>query len=185
MFIMKNKHPDRETCLDMLKEYNTPDHVVRHCVAVTGAALEIAEALMDKGLYFDMALIQAAGLLHDIARVEEKHWIAGADFARRNGYIEEAEIIRNHMTHTFDTNPEELKELDLICLADRLILEDAYVGVDARMEYLIKKIGADKKITEIIMAKKEITKALVKNIEALIGITINELLLKEGGRKNI
>jgi len=173
---MKNEHPDREKCLKMLAEYNTPQHVVRHCVAVTDAALKIAGALMEKGFSFDLPLITAAGLLHDIARVEDKHWLVGAEFAHMCGYDEEAEIIRDHMTHTFNTDLKDLKELDIVCLADRLVLEDAYVGIDARIEYLIKKINADKETTDYIMAKKEITRSLVKNIEKIIGKTIEELI---------
>jgi len=178
---MKEKHPDREECLKMLKDYNTPPHVIRHCEAVTDTALIIARALMEKGLFFDVPLIRAAGLLHDVARVDEKHWVTGADFARRCGYHEEAAIIQNHMSHTFDTDPKKLRELDMVCLADRLILEDAYVGIDARMEYLIKKINADKETERYIMAKKEITRALVRNIENLIGMAIEDLINKKNG----
>jgi putative nucleotidyltransferase with HDIG domain len=173
---MVKKHPSREECLTMLKEYDTPDHVIRHCEAVADTALKIAGALVEKGLCFDMQLIRAAGLLHDIARVEKRHWISGAVFARKSGYKEEAAIIKKHMNHTFKTDPAKLKELDLVCLGDRLILEDKYVGVDARMEYLIKKINADERTIKFIMAKKEITRTLVNNIERLIGKTIDELI---------
>jgi putative nucleotidyltransferase with HDIG domain len=162
----------------MLSVYHTPDHVVRHCEAVTNTALIIAGALIKKGYDFDVQLIEAAGLLHDIARVEERHWVSGADFARKKGFRKEAAIIKNHMTHTFDTDPAKLKEIDMVCLADRVILEDAYVGVDARMEYLVKKINADSETTAFIMSRKEITKTLVKNIESVLGMSFDALMQK-------
>ena len=173
---MKKKHPGREECLNMLKEYNTPDHVVRHCLAVTDAALKIAGALNDKGYDFDIPLIQAAGLLHDIARIEDMHWLSGADFAFKSGYIEESKIIKNHMTHSSDPDPNKLKELDIVCLGDRLILEDKYVGIDARMDYVIKKAGGDKKTERYINKKREINRLLINNIEEITDISINELI---------
>jgi putative nucleotidyltransferase with HDIG domain len=174
---MQNKHPDKEECLRMLREYNTPENVIRHCKAVTDAALKIASALNDKGFHFNIPLIQAAGLLHDIARVRDKHWIAGAEFALQNGYIQEAEIIRWHMTHPFDHNPAKLKELDMVCLGDRLIMEDEYVGLDARMDYVIKKADGDKQIEKIINERREVNRVLIQNIETIIGISLEELIL--------
>ena len=175
---MQKKHPDRDECLKMLKEYNTPDHVVRHCKAVTDAAVKIASALAAKGFDFDIQLIEAAGLIHDIARVEDMHWLAGADFAHRNGYSQEAKIIRKHMTHSLDPDPAKLKELDMVCLGDRLILEDRYVGIDVRMDYVIKKAGGDKKIEKLINEKRALNKALVANIEKIIGTSVEELVNK-------
>ena len=78
-----------------LRVYNTPPHVVRHCIAVTDAALKIANALNQHGYKLDLELIQGAGLLHDISRVKEKHWEVGARLVRNWGYVEEADINKN------------------------------------------------------------------------------------------
>ena len=176
---MKSKHPDREECLKMLREYNTPENVIRHCKAVTNAALKIAKALNDKGFDLNMPLIQAAGLLHDIARVRDEHWIVGADFVFESGYMQESEIISRHMTHSFDTNPANLKELDMVCLGDRLIMEDEYVGLDARMDYVIRKAGGDKRIEKIINERRETNRLLIQKIENIIGVPIEEVILGE------
>ncbi|MCL2436585.1 MAG: HD domain-containing protein [Clostridiales bacterium] len=182
---MKNKHPDREECLRMLQEYETPEHVIRHCEAVTNAALKIASALNEKGFDFNIPLIQAAGLLHDIARIHEEHWHVGADFVRQNGYVQEAEIVKMHMTHAFHLDPSELKELDIVCLGDRLIMEDKYAGIDARMDYVIKKANGNKRIEQMINERRIVNNILVQNIEDIIGISLEDLILgpdKQGGR---
>lgn len=176
---MGNKHPSKEECLLLLKEYRTPDHVIRHCMAVTEAALALASALNEKGFDFDLDLIRSAGMIHDIARVEDKHGEVGANFALAHGFFQEAEIIREHMTHPFDTDPKNLKELDLVCLGDRLIMEDEYVGIDARMQYVIDKHNGDPRIAGFIKQKTEITRELLKNIEKIIGISTDILLRKE------
>jgi len=177
---MKNKHPDREECLRMLQEYNTPENVVRHCLAVTDTALKIASALNEKGFDFNLPLIQAAGLLHDIARVHKRHWIIGAVYAFQKGYIQEAKIIRRHMTYPFNTDPAKLKEIDMVCLGDRLILEDEYVGNDARMDYVIKKADGNKRVERIINERRQVNKVLIQNIEDIIGVPIEKLLLEKG-----
>ena len=54
-------------------------------------ALKIGKALNDRDFNLDLDLIQGAGLLHDIARVQDKHWEIGAEIAFRLGYYQEAE----------------------------------------------------------------------------------------------
>jgi putative nucleotidyltransferase with HDIG domain len=133
---MANNHPSREECLALLKEHQTPDHVIRHCIKVTDTALKIADALNQKGLSLDLGLIQGAGLIHDIARVEEKHWEIGAEIASELGYYQEAEIIRAHMFYNCNPNEDEINETDIICLSDRMVKEDEYVGLENRMHYI-------------------------------------------------
>jgi len=173
---MKEKHPDREECLRMLEQYNTPAHVVRHCIAVTDAAVRIAAALNEKGFDFNIPLIQASGLLHYIARAEKTHWKAGAHFVLKSGYGPESKIIKNHMAHSFKPSPEKLKDLDIVCLGDRLVLEDEYVGVDVRMDYVIKKAEGDKRIEKIINKNRETNRLLVENIEKITGKSIDDII---------
>ena len=66
---MKQQHPDRQECLRLLKEYGTPEHVIRHCMAVADTAVRIGRALNEHGYHLDLELIQAAALIYDIARV--------------------------------------------------------------------------------------------------------------------
>jgi len=106
---------------------------------VTETALKIGKALKDKGYDLDLGLIQSAGLLHDIARVEEKHWEIGADIADRLGYHQEAEIIKIHMFYNCNPNQDKIDEKDIICLSDRMVKEDEYVGLANRMQYVLEK----------------------------------------------
>jgi len=174
---MKNKHPDMEECLEILREYKTPERVIRHCKAVTDAAVKIAAALNDKGFNFDIPLILSAGLLHDIARVHDEHWEVGSDFLITKGFVQEAEIVRKHMTHPLDHDPMKLKELDIVCIGDRVTLEEQYVGIDKRMDYVLSKAAGDKFVESIINKNREINKMLVKNIELIIGVSIEKLIL--------
>lgn len=172
------KHPTREACEELLNEYQTPEHVKGHCRAVAQTAYTIAEALNENGFALDLQLVLAAGMLHDIARVEDKHWKAGAKLMKRLGYKEEARIIKAHMTHSFPVKLKRLNETDMVCLGDRLVMEDQYVGLDRRIEYIINK--AEKKghpeAKPVILQKKEKTRIFMDKIEAVIGCTIEELM---------
>lgn len=179
--MMKQQHPDRQECLRLLHGNNTPEHVIRHCQAVCDAAVKIGAAMNAHGYDFDLELVQAAGMLHDIARVEEEHWLKGGDLVEQLGYPQEADIIRAHMFYTFSPM-ETFHETDLVCLGDRLVKEDEYVGLDKRIQYVIEKVekrGGDPEARKIILEKKKQTAALIRQIEEIIGTTLDQLMKGE------
>lgn len=173
---MTNKHPSREECFALLKEYKTPAHVLRHCIKVTDTALKIAHALNKKGFDLDLDLIQGAGLIHDIARVEEKHWEVGAEIAAELGYEQEAEIVRNHMFYRGNPDPDQINEMDVICLSDRMVKEDKYVGLDRRMQYIMDKFKGNPEAVERINDSIQENKKVIDRIEKIIETSIDSLM---------
>ncbi|WP_269477357.1 HD domain-containing protein [Hominibacterium faecale] len=175
---MRKKHPSRQDCLRLLEEYKTPEHVVKHCKAVADTAVKMGKALNEHGYHLDLELIEAAGLIHDIARVEDEHWEKGYELAKSLGYEQEADIIKVHMRYSPFSAVEHINETDLVCLGDRIVKEDAYVGLDKRMEYIIEKArkqghaDAEKRILE----KKKEAQALIEGIENTIGMTLDQLM---------
>lgn len=175
---MNHKHPTKTECLTLLEQYHTPPHVVRHCIAVTDTALKIANALNQKGYNLNLELIQGAGLIHDIARVEEQHWEVGSQIAKAHGYDQEAEIIKVHMFYPCFSDIDHINETDLVCLGDRLVKEDQYVGLDKRIDYVIAKVkaqghgDAEKRILE----KKKEARKLIDGIEQVIGQPLDQLM---------
>ncbi len=181
------KHPAREECERLLEEYGTPEHVRRHCRAVAKTAVTIASALNEKGCGLDIDLILACGLLHDIARTEDRHWDVGADLMEKLGYHQEAVIIRAHMKYPAFSPLDQVTETDMVCLGDRLVREDRYVGLDARMEYIIDKArrNGHPEAEAIILEKKKDTGRFIGEIEDRIGMSIDRLMAQEaqeGGR---
>ena len=145
-----------------------------------GYRIDHSKTVVDTGAArnFDLELIEAAGLLHDMARVEENHWDAAADFCEEHGLPEEAKIIRLHMQYEFTTDAWHLTEADLICFGDRLVLEDRYAGIDERMDYIIAKAerNGHKQAKPAILKKKEETKVLLRQIEKRIGMSLDDLM---------
>lgn len=177
---MKQQHPDRQECLQLLKDYKTPEHVVRHCKAVAETAVKVGKALNEHGYHLDLELIQAAGLIHDIARVQEEHWEKGYELAHGLGYEQEAAIIKVHMRYDFSP-VEQINETDIVCLGDRLVREDEYVGLDKRMEYIMQKARKQghPEAEKRILKRKEETRVFISGIEAVIGITLDELMERD------
>lgn len=171
------KRITEKECQALYEKYHTPPHVIAHCRAVSRVAAEIGLRMNLCGASLDLDLIKGAGLAHDVARAGDKHWEIGADILENLGYIQEAEIVRVHMF--YDLNRfENLNETDLVCLGDRLVIEDHYAGIDKRFDYIINKAPNDKDIRDKLLNKKEETKILIKSIEQFIGQTIDSLFLK-------
>ena len=172
--------PSAEECLRMLEEYKTPDNVIGHCRAVSAVACAIGRAVNEKkpaDSKLDLDLIRAAGLLHDIARVEDKHWDVAADYCLEKGMDREAEIIRVHMNYDPFNKPEDFNETDVVCLADRLVIEDRYAGLEARMDYVIAKAirqGHEEYVPHIERRKKEVG-ILVEDLEEYLGKTMESI----------
>lgn len=174
--IMAKRISEKE-CIALYKKYQTPDHVILHCRAVADTAVKIGEALNAHGFSLDIPLIRGAALAHDVARVHEKHWEVGAYILENLGYTDEADIVRVHMRYDFQPF-EKLSETDLVCLGDRLVKEDEYVGLDERIDYILKKAPDDPDVQKRILSKKEETRQFMKQIEGAIGQTIDNLCEK-------
>jgi len=160
-----------------LSDYGTPEHVIGHCKAVAAVGYTLGKALNDRGFDLDTDLIIAAGLLHDMARVKDEHWEVAADYCLCRGWSREAGIIRTHMRYEFNEF-RDFSETDIVCLADRLVMEDRYVGLEKRMDYIVAKAiknGNDHHVPHILKRKEE-TRELIGEIEACLGTELDTLM---------
>lgn len=166
---------DKELQEKFFDEYGTPPHVRRHCNAVADCAVKIGEALNAAGYNLDIELIEGASRVHDVARTADDHEKVGAEFLIERGFEREAVLVRGHMRHQF--NPVgEIDELDVLCMSDRVVKENEYVGIEERMAYLMGKPGmTPARIDRIKTIAKE-TREYFDEVEAIIGMTFDELL---------
>jgi radical SAM family uncharacterized protein len=161
-------------CYRLFAEYGVPPHIIRHCAAVSRVAFSVASALRAAGLDIDPGLARRAALLHDIARTEEDHAAKAAAIAAR--YDEAAAaIIREHMRYDMVKDVSSLKEIDVVTLADRSVLEDRYVGYRERIEAVIGRFSGNPEAASILRGKLEETAGLVLSIEKLLGKPMDEI----------
>ncbi|MBO4235751.1 MAG: HD domain-containing protein, partial [Firmicutes bacterium] len=164
------------TIKSFYEKCNTPAHVIAHCKGVADAGARIASALNDAGFSLDVELVRRAGLVHDLFRVKDNHGEEAARFLREQGYTEEADAVEHHMHYTFG-DPRKINETDILCLADRLVLEDKYVGLERRVDYLIHKVGETPERTARILAQKAASKKYISAVEKLLGKSIDSLFI--------
>ncbi len=170
---MKKRLTD-EIVEKLYAKYDTPHHVILHCRAVSYVGKAIAEELNKAGASFDTELIRISGLVHDVLRKEADHDLKAGELLDELGYADAADVVRTHMRYEFN-DENHIDETDIMCLADRLVKEDKYVGIDERVEYLIHKPGENPERTRILTEKKEATKAFMRAIEIRIGRSIDSL----------
>ena len=127
--------PSREKCMELLKGYDVPENVVRHSLAVADLAMDIAKKLNKKGVVVNMPLLEAAALLHDIARgMSGDHVLEGAKILIELGYNEVAEIARTHGLYHFPDIKPEIIEQKILFYADKRVMEDQVVSINERFE---------------------------------------------------
>jgi radical SAM family uncharacterized protein len=167
--------PTKEECLSLHKSFGSPEHVVRHCLTVSEVAVRIGAALAEAGFTLDLNLIAAAALLHDIARAKAQHARAGAEFLREQGYARIADIVARHMDHRFPDTPDEITELDAVCLGDRVTRENVCVGFETRMEDLLARFSHDSHAAEKIKANAEGSRVFIRALEKRLGRSLDDL----------
>ena len=174
--VSKEKRITPEEVSRLYEEFHTPENVIRHCRAVADCGMRIAKALNDCGFHLDLDLILGAGLAHDAARTMDRHWDVMADKLAEMGYQAEADIVRVHM-NPCDYNPlSKINETDIICLGDRLVKEDTYVGIDERFDYISEKARQHGILDfDTSIDTKANRQKLLDAIEAAIGRSIDSL----------
>ena len=127
--------PSREKCMELLKDYDVPENVVRHSLAAADLAMDIAKKLNKRGIVVNMPLLEAAALLHDIARgMPGDHVLEGAKILTELGYNEVAETARTHGLYHFpDIKPETIEQ-KILFYADKRVMEDKVVSINERFE---------------------------------------------------
>ncbi len=94
--------PTFRECYVLLRTYRVPEHIIQHSRQVQRLALFLSQELIRQGKELNGAAVEAASLLHDIAKMEglrsgENHSQAGARLLRDLGFPGIAEIVRQHV----------------------------------------------------------------------------------------
>jgi molybdenum cofactor cytidylyltransferase len=123
--------PNRSECNAILKSYNVPENIVRHCMEVARVSLEILEHLKCCGHVLDAAALEAAAMLHDIAKGEKNHDMKGAAILKEIGYERVGYIISTHIDLDVDENGM-ITENEILYLADKLVKGDRIMPLEER-----------------------------------------------------
>lgn len=171
----------KEECERILCKFGTPSHVIEHCKAVCEVATAIGTRLNESNKIdskINIELLFYSAMLHDIARVHENHEEVGADYLQGLGYDDVATIVRQHTIYSKFNDISKISEIDILCIADRTTLEDEFVGIAKRMEYIktkAEKMGRKEFLPQMDIVKLEMEN-YVKELENVMGITVDALI---------
>lgn len=140
--------PGRAECLRMLEDNGVPPNIIAHSKKVAEVALGLARKINANGGNVDMALLEAAALLHDITKhlgfgkpvKDYVHGATGAEMLRGMGFGEIADVVEAHTLNVL-LKPGALDtwEKKLLCYADARTKHDRVVSLRERMEYLMAR----------------------------------------------
>jgi uncharacterized protein len=164
----------RDRALEILKENNCPQNVVKHCLLVSKEAKRIAEKIKAKGIPVEVDFVETAALLHDIGRSRThgiKHGIEGAKIL--HDYPRYARVCERHIGAGITKDEAEklglpaedyqLKTLEekIVCYADKLFDGDKKITLKESLGKYEKRLGKQHPTIERI---KRLNKGIIRLI---------------------
>ena len=119
--------PEFEECICLLENSPMADEkIIKHSIKVAQTAVKIATCLDQNPPLLDIPRIEAAALLHDIARKSPDHAVKGGEMLKDMGFTKIADIVSSHMD--LKTAPDTpLNEKEIVYFADKLVRGDQVV----------------------------------------------------------
>ncbi len=143
--VTKLQMVDDPELLKIYDEWKVPDHIRAHMVEVAVYADEIAECLEKAGMMINRKKLRQAALLHDIARMKKHHPEVAADYLRKKGYEDLADLIALH--HDLGMQDErEIKTINealILYYADKRIQGARKVSLEDRFAKSAERCVSD------------------------------------------
>jgi len=179
-----NKVPSSDQCYDLLKRYAVPDHIIRHSEVVSRVAVFLAVRLNGSGENLSIAGVKAAGLLHDITKMEgiesrQDHAETGRKLLTALGYGRIGEIVGDHIRLQANRETSWIREAEIINYADKRVMHTEIVTLRERFADLKRRYGlngSDKDGVARITALEERTYELERRIFSTLDFVPEELV---------
>jgi molybdenum cofactor cytidylyltransferase len=167
--------PDEVRCLELLAVSGLPEKRIAHSRAVAEVAVALAVALNESGSQLCVPLVRAGGLLHDIARAQEQHPAAGADYLEGLGYSRVAAVVRLHMDLGGPAGAT-VDETRIVFLADKLVKGDRVVGLDRRFAVRFARYADDPQMLAATYRRRAQADDVLACVEGLLGRPVTDVL---------
>lgn len=148
----------------------------RHCEKVAAVAVSISRSLEASGHRLDLALIQSAAALHDIAKGKSRHDIAGGNILREMGFGRVGDIVGVHSDLSGGNIGLSL-EAKVVYLADKFVQGDKLVTIEERYKPTVRRFAVTPEIEARIEERRRVALAVKQELEGLIGRNLDELPL--------
>jgi CTP:molybdopterin cytidylyltransferase MocA len=159
--------------------FEVPPRGMAHAEAVARAAAALARAVNRMGAGLDVGLVEAAALLHDLAKGRPRHEAEGGRELMRLGFPLVADIVACHRD-TAVGGADPLTEKEIVYLADKLVRCDRYVGLEARFREKIDRFEGDAEAQTAIRGRRQRARAVLARIEDEAGMDAAAILAAAG-----
>jgi uncharacterized protein len=124
------------------------EHIMNHSLAVRKVALFLSRELNRRGQTLDLGLVEAASLLHDLAKTEclktkEDHAEAGFQLLVRLGHRRIGEVVAQHIVVWKLGDPSRVTEEEVVNYADKRVRHDRIVSLRDRFVDLRHRYGKE------------------------------------------
>jgi len=171
--------PTREECLRLMGRYGMLDNIVDHSLKVAQMALFLSKELNKKNQQIDLRLVEAASLLHDIAKTicfetKEDHAQAGGQLLKEMGYEKVGEVVAKHVQLSEGKDPSIVSEEEIVNYADKRVQHDRIVSLEERFRDLKERYGRDHKALEKFRQLEKVAFAIENKIFSILGSDPND-----------
>ena len=170
----RERLPGPEACRELLERHATPAPVVAHAETVAAVAGRLGASLRVAGVCLDLGLLEAAALLHDVARAVSGHARAGADVIAEEGYPRVAALVRYHMELPGPPPPVP-GETELLYLADKLTAGAGIAGLADKRRRAEARFAGDAEALAAARRRLDAAGVVAAQVERLAGLPLAEV----------
>jgi uncharacterized protein len=172
--------PVRDECLSMMDRYGMLENIVSHSLVVTQVALALSRKLNQKGQQIDLAVVEAAALLHDLAKTEclkskKDHARQGFLLIKELGYDRVAEVVAQHIEVSEREDSTGVSEEEVVNYADKRVLHDRIVSLKERFSDLRDRYSHSPRAHELMDRMEKSTFEIEDKIFSVLGTDPGDL----------
>jgi uncharacterized protein len=166
--------PNRDECLRLMDRHGMLENIVDHSLTVTRVACFLSKELNKKGQRIDLGVVEAAALLHDLAKTEcletkEDHAQQGFRLLRGLGYERIAAVVAQHVEILPAGDSASVTEEEVVNYADKRVQHDQIVSLKERFSDLKDRYGHVKSAMEQMDRMEKATYAIEDKIFLVLG----------------
>jgi uncharacterized protein len=178
--------PSHHQCLKLMDMHGMLPHIREHSFRVMQVARCLGDALVAAGFDLMLPLVETSALLHDLGKTPclgtlNNHAEWGAVILEGLGYAHVAQVVREHVYLDGQiTDPRPLREAEVVNYADKRVLHEAVVTLEARFADLRERYGRTPDALTRIQAMEVKSRALEEKLFAPLSLRPLDLLRVNG-----
>jgi len=155
-------------------------NIVSHSLEVTRVALFLCKELNKRGQRINSGLVEAASLLHDLAKTEclstkEDHAQQGYELLKKMGYERIGQVVAQHIQIWKEGNPSCVSEEEVVNYADKRVCHDRVVSLETRFQDLKDRYGKGRTSLGQLKGLEEATLEIERKIFSILQMDPNDL----------